>query len=85
MMKNIFSIVPELLYVPKKLQFMVSSMMHVKNIKAGETIISDNESHPNAFVIAEGAFYSCLPTEIISSKVFILSDYSPLVEESQNK
>lgn len=72
MMKNIFSIVPELFYVPKKLQLMVASMMRIRFIKQGETLISDTDTHPDAYVIAEGIFYNCLSTELMSANASAL-------------
>lgn len=68
MMKTIFSIVKELSYVPRKLQLMVSNLMTVKVIDLGDTLIKDLETHPNAYIIAEGSFYNALPTESITTK-----------------
>lgn len=69
MLKNIYVIVKELFYVPKKLQLAVASMMHVKPIQAGEYLITESEKHPDAFIIAQGAFYSCAIGESSSVKV----------------
>ena len=85
MIKNIYSLVAELFYVPKKLQFMVTSMMKIKSVRQGDILISDTDSHPDAFIIAEGIFYNCLSTEVISSKVIILYRHSYIGGEKQKQ
>ncbi len=71
MMKNIYIIVKELFYIPKKLQLAVSSMMKVKSLQAGEYLINEEENHPDAFIIAQGTFYSYGVGESTSARVFI--------------
>ena len=83
MLKNIYVIVKELFYVPKKLQLAVASMMHIKPIEAGEYLITESEKHPDAFIIAQGAFYSCTLGENPSIKVISYSEPHTLVAQNE--
>jgi hypothetical protein len=80
MLKNIYVIVKELFYVPKKLQLAVASMMRIKSVEAGEYLITESEKHPDAFIIAQGAFYSSTMGENPSIKVIRYSESLTLVE-----
>ena len=63
LMKHIFSLIPELVNIPRELYQTVANIMSIKTYATGELLINDDDKHPDAFIIGQGAFYSCLPKE----------------------
>jgi CRP-like cAMP-binding protein len=45
--------------------------MKVKSLQAGEYLINEEDKHPDAFIIAQGTFYSYGVGESTSSRVTI--------------
>ena len=69
LVKSIFRFVPELKSIPSKIQNAVANFMHVRKFKAEDLIISPDDKHPEAFIIAEGSCYYSQTKEQLQPKV----------------
>ena len=85
LVKSIFRFVPELKSIPSKIQNAVANFMHVRKFKAEDLIISPDDKHPEAFIIAEGSCYYSQSKEQLQPKVSYLQENHRTSQKKQRR